>query len=326
MPYKGAPETAAADGRYSNRTPQVSHGHSPPTTRFLVDRREIRIRSSGHSAHSRRLSARGDNTPRRFQQADARYRVRKFVVFLGYGVGLLFLVAVFGDRLGRISLVLGVAGAGIVVALQDVVASVGGWFAIGASKLHTVGDRIRIGDSKGDVIDISILRTTVLESGNWVSGDLHNGRLARIPNSLVLKGPVFNYTQGFRFVWDEIKITLTPQSNHRFARTMLLEIAQETVADFIEEAQHTWKDIKDDYRIENPGLEPIVTLAVNGGSLEFTVSYIVDYAQRTLMKDRLFTRIADEIANSQGRLEWAFSGASSSSASQESSPAASLSR
>ena len=73
--------------------------------------------------------------PCRFRQADARYRVRKFVVFLGYGVGLLFLVIVFGDRLGRISFAVGVARAGLVVALQDVVASVGGRFAIGASKL-----------------------------------------------------------------------------------------------------------------------------------------------------------------------------------------------
>jgi len=88
---------------------------------------------------------------------------------------------------------------------------------------------------------------------------------------------------------------------------------------------HTWKAVKDDYRIENPGLEPTVTLAVNGSSLEFTVSYIVDYAQRTLMQDRLFTKIADEIANSQGRLEWAFSTSSSSSASQGSSSAVSLS-
>jgi small-conductance mechanosensitive channel len=264
--------------------------------------------------------------PRHFRQADARYRVRKFVLFLGYGVGLLFLVAVFGDRLGRISLVLGVAGAGIVVSLQDLVASAAGWLAIGASKLYSVGDRIRIGDTKGDVIDISILRTTVLETGNWVSGDLHNGRLARIPNSLALKGPVFNYTQGFRFVWDEIKVTLTAQSDHRFARTVLLNIAEQTVADFMEDARHTWKEIKDDYQIENPGLEPIVTLAVNGGSLEFTVNYIVDYAHRTLMKDRLFTKIADEIANNGGRLDWAFSSASSSSASREQSPTVSASR
>jgi small-conductance mechanosensitive channel len=261
--------------------------------------------------------------PRHFQQADARYRVRKVVVFLGYGVGLLFLVTIFEDRLGSFTFALGVAGAGIVVALQDVIASFGGWFAIGAAKLFTVGDRIQIGDTIGDVIDISMLRTTVLEVGNWVSKDLHSGRVARIPNHLVLKGPVFNYTQGVRFVWDEIKVTLTAQSDHTFARSMLLEIARQTVADSMEEARHTWKSLTDNYRIENPDLEPIVALAVNGGGLDFTVSYIVDYARRTVTKDRLFTNIADQIANSQGRIEWASSSSPSrSQAGLQASPAA----
>ena len=265
--------------------------------------------------------------PRHLQQADARYRVRKYVVFLGYGVGILFLVTLFEDRLGSVSFALGIAGAGIVVSLQEVVASVGGWFAIGASRLYAVGDRIQIGDTKGDVIDISILGTTVLEIGNWVSRDLHNGRVARIPNYLVLKGPVFNYTQGFRFVWDEIKVTLTPESDHNLARTMLLDVARDTVADFMQEAQHAWKRVTDNYRIENPGLEPIVALAVNGGSLEFTMSYIVDYAHRTVMKDRLFTKIADLVSNSQGRLQWTSSpSSSSSSASQDSSAVPILSR
>jgi small-conductance mechanosensitive channel len=251
--------------------------------------------------------------PRHFRQADARYRVRKVVVFLGYGVGLLFLFTLFEDRLGSFTFALGVAGAGIVVALQDVVASVGGWFAIGGSRLYSVGDRVQIGETIGDVIDIAILRTTVLEVGNWMSKDLHSGRVARIPNYLVLKGPVFNFTQGVRFVWDEIKVTLTAQSDHRRARSILLEIVRETVAQCIEEARHTWKRVTDDYRIENPSLDPIVALAVNGGSLEFTISYIVDYAQRTVTKDRLFAKIADEIASSRGRLEWASSSTSSSS-------------
>jgi len=96
--------------------------------------------------------------PRHFQQADVRYRVRKVVVFLGYVVGLLFLVTLFEDRLGRFTFVLGVAGAGIVVALQDVFASAAGWFVIGGSRLYAVGDRVQIGDTTGDVIDISILR------------------------------------------------------------------------------------------------------------------------------------------------------------------------
>lgn len=70
-----------------------------------------------------------------------------------------------------------------------------------------------------------------------------------------------------------------------------------------------------------------MALAVNGDPLEFTVRHIVDYARRTIMKDRLFTEIADQIANSQGRLEWASSSsATSSSASQDSASATSLSR
>src|SRR5262249_12081199 len=143
--------------------------------------------------------------PHHFVQADARYRARKFVVFLGYVIAILFLLILFEDRLGRLSLALGVAGAGLVVALRDEIAGFAGWFAIGFSSLYSVGDRVQIGDTKGDVVDIAILRTTVLEIGNWVSGDLYSGRIARIPNGFVLSAPVFNYSQGFPFVWDEIR-------------------------------------------------------------------------------------------------------------------------
>jgi Mechanosensitive ion channel, beta-domain len=245
--------------------------------------------------------------PRHFERADARYRARKFVVFVGYVVAILFLIILFEDRLGQLGLALGVAGAAVVVALQDAIASIAGWCAISFSKLYTVGDRIQIGETKGDVIDISILRTTLLETGNWVSRDLYNGRIARVPNSFVLKGPVFNYSQRFRFVWDEIKVPLTAQSDHRLAREMLLRVAEETVAQFLTEAERTWKQITDNFRIANPRLEPIVAFVVNGGCLEFTVSYIVDYTAGTVMKDRLFTKIADEIAKSNGRLHWASS-------------------
>src|SRR5262245_32292184 len=245
--------------------------------------------------------------PRHFQQADARYRARKFVVFAGYVLAILFLVVLFEDRLGQLSLALGVAGAGVMVALQDAIASLAGWCAIGFSSLYKMGDRIQIGEIKGDVIDISILRTTLMETGNGVSRDVYNGRIARIPNSSVLKGPVFNYSQEFRFVWDEVKVPLAAQSDHRLAREMLLRVAKETVAHSLTEAKSTWKQVTDNFRIANPSLEPIVSFAVNGGCLEFTLSYIVDYREQTLMKDRLFTRIMDEIANSDGCVCWASS-------------------
>src|ERR1700690_3990385 len=224
--------------------------------------------------------------PRRFGRADARYKVRKFVVFCGYLAILLFLAILFEDRLGRLSFALGVAGAGVAVALQDVLASIAGAFSIGFSKLYTVGDRVQIGHIRGDVIDIGLLRTTLMETGNWVSKDLYNGRIVRIPNSTVLRGSVFNFSQGFRFIWDEIKVVLTGTSDSQLAREMLLRVAKEAIGEYLLKAQTSWKAMSDNYRSANPPLEPTVALVVSSGSLEFTVSYVVDYTKRTPMQDR----------------------------------------
>ena len=242
--------------------------------------------------------------PRHFGRADARYRVRKFVVFVGYLSIVLFLGVLFEDRLGRLSFAIGVVGAGVAVALQDVIASIAGAFSIGFSKLYEVGDRVQIGDTRGDVIDIGLLRTTLMEIGNWVRMDLYNGRIARIPNSTVLKASVFNYSQGFRFIWDEIKVVLTTSSDSDFARQMLLRVAKEATGQYLTEAQASWSYISDNFRIENPSLEPTVALALTGGSLEFTLSYVVDYTKRTVMKDHLFSKIVAGVANSQERLQW----------------------
>jgi small-conductance mechanosensitive channel len=246
--------------------------------------------------------------PRRFGRADARYKVRKFVVYCGYVAILLFLAILFEDRLGRLSFALGVAGAGVAVALQDVLASIAGAFSIGFSKLYTVGDRVQIGDTRGDVIDIGLLRTTLMETGNWVSKDLYNGRIARIPNSTVLKGSVFNYSQGFRFIWDEIKVVLTGTSDPQLARAMLSRVAKEAIGEYLLEAQSSWQTMSENYQSVNPPLEPTVALVVvNSGSLEFTVSYVVDYTKRIAKQDQLFTKVAQEVADSNGRLKWASS-------------------
>ena len=246
--------------------------------------------------------------PRRFGRADARYKVRKFVAFAGYISIILFLGLLFEDRLGRLTFAIGVVGAGVAVALQDVLASMAGAFSIGFSKLYTVGDRVQIGDTRGDVIDIGLLRTTLMETGNWVSKDLYNGRLVRIPNSTVLKGSVFNYSQGFHFIWDEIKVLFTITSDCQLAREVLLRVAKESIGEYLVEAQLSWRLVSDNFKILNPPLEPIVTLNVNNGSLEFGLSYIVDYTKRTAKQDELFTKIVHEVANSNGELQWAPTG------------------
>jgi Mechanosensitive ion channel len=243
--------------------------------------------------------------PLRYGDGNRRYHVRKMVTAACYLIIFAFITIFFADRIRSFGFALGLFGAGFVVALQDAIASFAGFLGIVFSSLYRVGDRIQINEIKGDVIDISVMRTTLMETGNWVSGDLYNGRLVRIPNNAVLKGPVFNYSQGFRFVWDEIKIRLASASDHRHARQMLLRVAKETVCGYLAEAQGSWKQIVENYRVENPLLEPTVALQAVSGSLEFSLSYIVDYTHRTIVKDHLFTKIVDEVANSNGMLEWA---------------------
>jgi hypothetical protein len=89
------------------------------------------------------------------------------------------------------------------------------------------------------------------------------------------------------------------------AREVLLRVAKETIGGYLLEAQKSWKEIIENYRSANPPLEPTVTVVVNAGSLEFSVSYVVDYMKRTSVKDQLFTKIVEEVARSNGRIEWA---------------------
>jgi small-conductance mechanosensitive channel len=141
-----------------------------------------------------------------------------------------------------------------------------------------------------------------------VSRDLYSGRIVRIPNSTVLKASVFNYSQGFGFIWDEIKVFFTTSSDCELAKQMLLQVAKLAIGEYVVEAQTSWKSVSENYRIAKPPLEPTVVLVVNNGSLEFTLDYVVDYTERSIMKDKLFSRIVEEVKNSDGRIEWASSG------------------
>jgi small-conductance mechanosensitive channel len=137
-----------------------------------------------------------------------------------------------------------------------------------------------------------------------VSKDSYNGRIVRVPNSAVLKGSVFNYSQGFQFVWDEIKVVFTSSSDFQLAEDMLTRVAKEAIGDYLLEAQTSWKVVSDYYETVSPPLEPTITLVVNAGNFEFGVSYVAHYTKRTAMQDRLFTRIVQEVAKSNSRLQW----------------------
>jgi len=103
----------------------------------------------------------------------------------------------------------GLVAAAFTLSMQDVAKNFAGGLNIFINRIYRVGDRIEIGSKKGDVIDIDIFYTTIMETNEWVSADLPTGRLSIIPNSLVLSNITNNYTKDFEFLWDEISFPIT---------------------------------------------------------------------------------------------------------------------
>ncbi|WP_216902156.1 mechanosensitive ion channel domain-containing protein [Synechococcus sp. CCY 9618] len=236
--------------------------------------------------------------------SDNRYYARKIVSFLGY-FGAAFLIAsVFRDSLGGLSVAIGVASAGIAFSLQEVIASVAGWIAISFGGFYATGDRVQLGGIRGDIIDIGILRTTLMELGEWVQSDLYTGRIVRIANSFVFKAPVFNYSGDFPFLWDEIKVPVKYGSDHQLARQILERVVLEVVSEEVtQKVIKAWRSMVSKYLVENARVEPMVTMALTDNWMEFTVRYVVDYKIRRLTKDLLFSRILDEFLTAERRVE-----------------------
>ena len=237
------------------------------------------------------------------KDSQARYRIRKVSALISYLVIILFLAVVFKDRLGGLAIALGVAGVGIAFALQEVITSVAGWAAINFANFYKTGDRIQLGGIKGDVIDIGILRTTLMELGEWVKSDLYTGRIVRIANSFVFKEPVFNYSGDFPFLWDEITVPVTYASDHRLAREILEKVIHTVIEEYSAYAKRAWKNIVKKYLVEEAMIDPMVTLVCTDNWIEFTVRYITDFKLRRSTKNRLFSLILDEFEATGGRVK-----------------------
>ena len=238
---------------------------------------------------------------RRLADADSRYYARKLVTMAGWLTIVLLITVIFRDRLGGLTVAIGVASAGIAFALQEVIGSIAGWIAISFGGFYKPGDRVQLGGIRGDVIDIGILRTTLMELGEWVASDLYTGRVVRIANSFVFKEPVFNYSGDFLFLWDEIRIPVQHGSDHRLARQLLEQVLQEVCSDNLQrDVRQAWERLVRLYLLENASLEPTVSLVITDNWLEFTLRYLVDYKQRRSTRDQLATRVLDALAASDG--------------------------
>jgi small-conductance mechanosensitive channel len=241
----------------------------------------------------------------KIKDTDNRYRAKKFGTFIGYLLTIVLITIVFSDKLGGFTVALGVAGAGIAFALQEVIASFAGWLAIMFGGFYKTGDRVQLGGIKGDVMDIGVLRTTIMETGQWVDGDLYNGRIVLIANSFVFKEPVFNYSGDFPFLWDEIKIPIQFGSNYDKTNEILYNIGKEVAGDLTERSNEKWQTLQKKYLLEEAQTEPMVSLIVNDNWVEYTLRYVVSFKRRRATKTALFTKILKTVEATKGEIKFA---------------------
>ncbi|WP_298364319.1 mechanosensitive ion channel domain-containing protein [uncultured Lutibacter sp.] len=234
-----------------------------------------------------------------------RYRIKKIISLVSYALIILLVVISFTGKVQYFTVSIGLISAGIAFTLQEVILSTAGWFAIFSTNIYKPGDRIELNGVKGDVIDVGITKTTLMEIGEWVNSDNYSGRIVQISNSFIFKGSVHNYSTDFPFVWDEINLPIKYNSDIVLTKQLILDVAENSLATYAQFAKKHWQHMVQKYMIEDAIIKPTLTLKLTDNWIEFNLRYIVDYKKRRLTKNELFSQIYERINNTNGKVELA---------------------
>lgn len=210
--------------------------------------------------------------------------ITRNALFFACGLMILFIWIGAGSDF---SVAMGVLGAGIAFASQEVIGSFTGYISIISSGIYRIGDRIRIGDVTGDVMDISILRTTVMEIGEWVKADQYTGRIVTVANRFIFSAPVYNYTQHWGYLWDEITVPVTYTSDWRQAAEIMLQHGNEYTEELHKDAEAGLAQMMDRFPLQRTIVEPTIYLTMTDNWVEITLRYIVKARERRKVKAQL---------------------------------------
>jgi small-conductance mechanosensitive channel len=229
---------------------------------------------------------------RRVEDATARYRWAKASSYISTLLGALVIAQVWFTAIRSVGTFLGLLSAGLAIALKDLVADLAGWFFIIWRRPFDLGDRIQIGEHAGDVVDTRIFAFTIMEIGNWVGADQSTGRMIHIPNSRVFTEPLANYTAGFPFLWNEIPVLLTFESDWRKAKEILQRIADEEAMETSQEAERNLRASRR-FLIHYRKLTPVVYTSVQDSGVLHTIRYLTHPRARRGTAEAIWIKILD---------------------------------
>ncbi len=221
------------------------------------------------------------------------HRWRRVIGYIHLALVLTLLGIIWIKGVKDVATFLGIISAGIAIAMHDTIANLAGWIFIITRKPFRVGDRIEIGEIAGDVIDTRPFQFSVIEINNWVDAEQSTGRIIHVPNSMVLRKPLANYETGFEYIWHEIPVLITFESNWRKTKELLTGIA-EKAADLSDGAEEQIRRAAMRYLIYFSKLTPIVYTTVKESGVLLTIRYIVRPRNRRSSEQMIWEAILTE--------------------------------
>lgn len=228
------------------------------------------------------------------------YMANKIITFTNFTIIILILFFNYIENASYLVTILGFASAGIAIAMKDWFMSILGWLVIVFGGSIHVGDRIRV-DMEGmkyvgDVLDISLLRMTIMEDITLTSvmNNRRAGRIIFIPNNYVFTKMIANYTHSsLKTVWDGVKITITFDSNHKKAMHIVKEITRKFSKGYTDITRKQLNKLRQHYNLKNTNVEPRIYSFIESNGIDIEGWYLTNAYATLTLRSVISTEILD---------------------------------
>lgn len=227
---------------------------------------------------------------------DVVYRARKVATYTATVIIVVTLSFIWIEALDNFTTYLGLVSAGIAIALSDLLKNMAGWAYILTRRPLSVGDRVEVDGTRGDVVDIRLFRFTLMEVGNWVDAEQSTGRLVHVPNGLLFTKQMANYTEGFTHIWEDLPVLITFESDYQKAEEVLRRILAEQCPDVESTAGKKIRETARRYHIRVGALTPTVYLSVKDSGVQLTARYLTEARSRRGTAQEIWRAILDAFA------------------------------
>lgn len=231
---------------------------------------------------------------KRIQDPEKAYRLKKGTNSLLVVMMIIVLAFLWSRHLGSLSTFLGLLSAGLAIALRDFLVNFFAWIFIITRRPFEVGDRISLSGLSGDVIDLRIFEFTMLEVDK-INGEQSTGSLIHMPNSRVIAEPLTNETRGFGYVWSEVQVLLTFESDWRLGKARLQELIDKQNVEIAKAAEHSLRKASRRYFMYYSSLTPIVYMSVEKSGVLLTVRFLCEPRQKRIEMEKLWEAVLQEI-------------------------------